>query len=74
MKIRSVVAGVMICGLLFAAGCASPTQQKQISITADRMAYDTEAGTYTAQGNVKIETGDGSVVEAEKAVITPAKK
>ena len=73
MRITSVVAGVVICSLLFGAGCSS-TQKKQISITADSIAYDKDVGTVTAQGNVKIETGDGSVVEAEKAVITPVKK
>ncbi len=75
MRIRSVVAGAMICSGLFAAGCACPCgKQKQVSITAERMAKDKESGIVTAQGDVKIETGDGTMIEAEKAVITPANK
>ncbi len=88
MRIRSVLVATMICSLVFAAGCSSQRgkrnpcsksvvvspQQATVSIVADSISYDKDASTLTAEGNVKIESGDGSVIMTEKAVIIPAKK
>lgn len=82
MRIRSMVAGVMISSSILMAGCACLTgkpasaapQQNQVSITADSMACNKETGMITAQGNVKIHTSDGAIIQTEKAVITPAEK